>query len=110
MNEEELSGLKLERQQLSEQLTISQEALDQTTTQLEKQCGHLEDRVGELSQQNAVLHEEAEKVCLHAVHPMYFHGFIHPHIHTLCMYMYIAVSSAADTSAPDWRGRGHDAH
>ena len=65
--------MKLERQQLSEQLTMSQEALEQTTTQLKKQCGHLEDRVGELSQQNTVLHEEAEKVhvCLHSVYPMY---------------------------------------
>jgi septal ring factor EnvC (AmiA/AmiB activator) len=67
LNEAELSGLKLEKQQTSEQLVLSREALEQTTTQFKTQCGHLEDRVSELSQQNAAVHEEAEKVCLHAV-------------------------------------------
>ena len=54
--------MKLERQQLSEQLVLSQEALEQTVTQFKKQRGHLEDRVSELTQQNAAVHEEAEKV------------------------------------------------
>ena len=57
--------MRLERQQLSEQLVLSQEALEQTTAQFKTQCGHLEDRVSELTQQNAAIHEEAEKV--HAV-------------------------------------------
>ena len=65
MSEEELSRVKLESQQLSEQLATSQETLEQTDSQLKKQCGHLEDRVSKLSQQNAVLHGEAEKVHVH---------------------------------------------
>ena len=31
---------------------------------MKKQCGHLEARVGELTQQNSMLHKEAEKVSL----------------------------------------------
>ena len=64
LSEEELSRLKLEAQQLTEQLQTSQSTWEQTEGQLRSQCGHLEARVDELSQQNSMLHEEAEKVIL----------------------------------------------
>ena len=99
--------MKLERQQLSEQLVLSQESLEQTTTHLKKQCGHLEDRVSELSQQNAVLHEEAEKVCL--AHCVSYTSSMYACIVHACLCNAV-VSSVADSSAPNWRGRGHDAH
>lgn len=54
--------MKLEDQRLSEQLQTSQESWELTEDQLKKQCGHLEARVTELSQQNSILHGEAEKV------------------------------------------------
>lgn len=100
--------MKLEKQQLSEQMVLSREALEQTTTQFKTQCGHLEDRVSELSQQNAAIHEEAEKVCLYTVYLYNIQYFILPRMHALCMC--VVVGSAADTSEPDWRGCGHDAH
>ena len=64
MSEDELTRLKLECQQLSEQLLTSQQTWEQTEGEVKKQCGHLEARVSELTEQNAMLHEEAEKVSL----------------------------------------------
>ena len=88
--------MKLERQQLTEQLQTTQSTWEQTEEQLKSRCGHLEARVDELSQQNSMLHEEAEKVSLCVVFLLAnamcrCMWYMCVHVSCSCMYMCVCV-------------------
>ena len=59
-----MTTAKMESQRLSEELTLSKATWEEREGVLVEECQHVEGRVADLTQQNTMLHGEAEKVCV----------------------------------------------
>ena len=63
-SQDKLSKVESDFQRLSEEQATSQSAWVEREGVMREECGRLEGRVEELIQQNALLYEEADKVCV----------------------------------------------